>query len=313
VKAAVQLLSSSLKKKGISPGTVMCQASEDETAVIAEVRWNQKLDALIGFCGKVGCDHKCDAGGVVISLDGENGVGTVYEQIVRAFEEHRVGWYGRVIMINPLCEGLPSIPIMFQSTCNKFDAEDFVRQQWEDLHKCWRDAGGLKEVGMLIGHASDGDARRRKLMVEDYTSNVELNRSFTLPNCASFTLKAHIDGDGVVSGLHSQDSIHNGKKGINPLDSPHRCLLLGKFMASMQDLYAVFDTFEQSVHGMQRGDIERKDRQNWAACQRLMYRRVRKCLHLMAGSAEHQYRTTQGTSAYLEVSMLAALGSNLCC
>jgi hypothetical protein len=262
------------------------------------------------FCGKVGGDHKCDPGGVVIHLDSENGV-EVYEQIVRAFEEHRVGWYGRVIMINALCEGVPSIPIMFQSTCNKFDAESFVRQQWNDLHACWRDAGGVTEVGMVIGHASDGDARRRKLMLEDLTRVLPPERCFTLPNCPGFTLKAHIDEYGVVSGIHSQDSIHNGKKGINPLDSAHRCLLLGKYMASMQDLFAVYDAFEQSTHGMQRGDIERKDRQNWAGCQRLMYRRVRQCLDLMASSAQHQYRTTQGTSAYLEVSRLAASNANL--
>jgi hypothetical protein len=211
------------------------------------------------------------------------------------------------MIINPLCEGLPSIPILFQSTCNKFDAEDFVRQQWDQFHAFWQEAGGVKEVGMVMGHASDGDARRRKLMLEDYTRALPPERCFTLPNCLSFTLVAYIEDDGRVSGIHSQDSIHNGKKGINPLDSPQRCLLLGKYMASMQDLFAVHGAFEQHVHGMQRDDIERKDRQNWAACQRLMFRRVRKCLDVMPDSAEHQYRTTQGTSAYLEVSVLAAL------
>jgi hypothetical protein len=301
VKAAVELLSQIMKKKGISPGAVISQASEDETAVIPEVRWNQGMDALIGFCGKVGVDHKCDPGGVVIQLAGGNGIEGGYEQIVRAFEEHRIGWYGRAMMINPLCEGLPSIPILFQSTCNKFDADDFVRRQWNELSVCWREAGGLEEVGMLIGHASDGDTRRRKLMLEDYTRVLAPDRCFTLPNCVSFTLVAHIAPNEGVSGIHSQDPIHNGKKGINPLDSPHRCLLLGEYMATMQHLFAVYDAFEQPVHGMQRDDIERKDRQNWAACQRLMFRRVRQSLETMAGSAEYQYLTTQGTSAYLEV------------
>jgi hypothetical protein len=300
VKAAVQLLSKIMQKRGISPGTVISQASEDETAVIAEVRWNQGLDALIGFCGKVGDNHKCEAGGVVVQLGGVNGVGTVYEQILSAFKENRIGWYGRVIMINPLYEGLPSIPVLFQSTCNRFDA-DFVRQQWNELCRYWREAG-LEKVGMLIGHASDGDARRRKLMLEDYTRALPPDRCFTLPNCPSFTLVAHIDQIEGVSGIHSQDSIHNGKKGINPLDSPHRCLLLGKHMVTIQHLHAVYKAFKPSEHGMQLDDIERKDRQNWAACQRLMFRKPRKCLDVMAGSSQHRYLATQGTSAYLEVS-----------
>jgi hypothetical protein len=300
VKAAVQLLSKIMQKRGISPGTVISQASEDETAVIAEVRWNQRLDALIGFCGKVGDNHKCDPGGVVVQLGGANGVGNVYEQIMSAFEENRIGWYGRLIMINPLCEGLPSIPVLFQSTCNRFDA-DLVRRQWNELSVCWQEAGGLKDVGMLIGHASDGDARRRKLMLEDLTRALPPERCFTLPNCPSFTLVAHVHPNEGVSGIHSQDSIHNGKKGINPLDSPHRCLLIGDHMATIQHLFAVFDAFEPSEHGMQRDDIERKDRQNWAACQRLMFRKVRQCLDMMAGSAQRRYLATQGTSAYLEV------------
>jgi hypothetical protein len=290
-----------MQQSNISARTVICQASEDETAVVPEVRWSQGKDVLIGFCGKVGANHKCDPHGVVVSLKDGDEDQTVYEQMVGAFEDYRIGWYGRVIMINPLCAELPAVAVLFQPTCNKFDA-DFVRQQWDDVDKYWQQVDGHSKVGMLIGHGSDGDSRRRKLMLADYTRLLPQAECFTLPNCPGFTLVARVNAQGLVSGLHSQDSIHNGKKGINPLDSPHRRLVIGKYMATIQHLHAVFGAYEPHVHGMQLSDIERKDRQNWPACQRLMFRKVRTCLMEMAASAAHSYLKTQATSAYLEVS-----------
>jgi hypothetical protein len=302
VAAVVNMYSTFMKEKGISPGKVICQAAEDETAIVAEVRWSQREDALIGFCGQVGADHKCDHCGVVVKLVGGQDGRSVYQQIVHAFEKYRVGWYGRLIMINPLSLELPSLAVMFQATCNKFDADTFVRPQWDELAALWAELGGLERVGMLIGHTSDGDARRRKLMQEDMTRELDARLRFTLPNCPGFTLVAKSGENDVVSGLHSQDPIHNGKKGINPLDSACRRLVLGNHLATIQHLHAVYAAYDYHEHGMQLTDIERKDRQNWAACQRLMFRKARKCLDALAVSEEHRYLKTQGTSAYLEVS-----------
>jgi hypothetical protein len=173
--------------------------------------------------------------------------------------------------------------------------------QWDELIAHWRALGGVERVGMLIGHTSDGDARRRKLMQEDMTRQLRAEERFTLPNCAGFTLAAKRDANNVVSGLHSQDPIHNGKKGINPLDSSCRRLVIGNHLATIQHLHAVYGAYEAHEHGMQLSDIMPKDRQNWAACQRLMYRKVRSRLDALAASEEHRYLKTQGTSAYLEV------------
>jgi hypothetical protein len=42
-----------------------------------------------------------------------------------------------------------------------------------------------------------------------------------------FLLSACVDSDNAMAGFHDQDFIHNGKKLINPLDSPMRVLHLG--------------------------------------------------------------------------------------
>jgi hypothetical protein len=56
--------------------------------------------------------------------------------------------------------------VFLQAVCNRFDA-DFVRSQWTHAAELWR-THLLHALGPLIGHASDGDARRRKLQLEDY-------------------------------------------------------------------------------------------------------------------------------------------------
>ncbi|KAG5176099.1 hypothetical protein JKP88DRAFT_171726, partial [Tribonema minus] len=99
--------------------------------------------------------------------------------------------------------------------------------------------------------------------------------------------------------LHSQDPIHNGEELMNPLDSATRVLALGDYMAHMSDVRAVIEALPFAEHGLRANDIDRTDRQNWAACQRLAFRKVRACLAALAsggGTPKH------GTSAYLEVS-----------
>lgn len=86
---------------------------------------------------------------------------------------------------------------------------------------------------------------------------------------------------------------------MNPLDSATRVLALGDYMAHMSDVRAVFEALPFAEHGLRANDIDRTDRQNWAACQRLAFRKVRVCLAALAsggGTPKH------GTSAYLEVS-----------
>lgn len=82
-----------------------------------------------------------------------------------------------MLILNPLHPRLPRLVILIQLTCNRFDAV-FVRKQWEKVRALWS-IHLLNVVGPLIGHASDGDARRRKLMLEDFGATDGIR--FTIP------------------------------------------------------------------------------------------------------------------------------------
>ena len=54
--------------------------------------------------------------------------------------------------------------------CNRFDAE-FVQNQWDQTQHFYNEH--LREfIGPLLGRASDGDSRRRKLMLQAALSNI---------------------------------------------------------------------------------------------------------------------------------------------
>lgn len=134
--------------------------SKNSTAM--SCRWLAKHDTMIGFCGSK-LDHVCQVGWELEVGEGEVG----FNNIVDAFDNNVVGHQARCIVVNPLAEGLPRLCILATGTCNRFDA-NWVRHQWDIMQSHWT-AHCLESVGPLLGHASDGDARRRKLMLEDYT------------------------------------------------------------------------------------------------------------------------------------------------
>ena len=77
----------------------------------------------------------------------------------------------------------------------------------------------LSKAHFILGHASDGDARRRRAMISRAYNTSSI---ITLPT-ESFTVgvrPAHAD-------IMDQDFVHNIKKLINPLDHASRDMLLG--------------------------------------------------------------------------------------
>lgn len=60
--------------------------------------------------------------------------------------------------------------VLVMPTCNKFD-HHFVYQQWQEVKRLYdQELKGI--VGPLIGGSSDGDSRRRKIMLQLATVNV---------------------------------------------------------------------------------------------------------------------------------------------
>ena len=177
--------------------------------------------------------------------------------IVDSFRTNRVGVFARIIMVNPFHSSLPWFVLVVTCTCNCFDAS-WVSQQWQKIKELWR-----KEcqsiVGPIIGHASDGDNRRQQLMLTDYKSLVGEWLSI---NWEGWLRTASADEDGNCKVLHDQDWIHNGKKLINPLDSPVKTLQLGEDGVFHTHLGIIYNKYTFDEHGLKLEDVQRKDLQN---------------------------------------------------
>ena len=116
---------------------------------------------MIGFCGPKD-NHSC-----VSNYKPTIGVGEVgYNKMVDSFRLDKVGGFARVIVVNPLHPKLPRLVLVACCTCGCFDSS-WVREQWKRIDNLWTEHC-YAAVGPIIGHASDGDSRRRQLMLLDY-------------------------------------------------------------------------------------------------------------------------------------------------
>jgi hypothetical protein len=70
-----------------------------------------------------------------------------------------------------------------------------------------------------------------------------------------WVMSGTVIANGQVQGLHDQDFIHNGKKLINPLDSPVRVLQLGGDICCLEHLGMVYNKFSYDEHGLRPKDI----------------------------------------------------------
>ena len=116
---------------------VPCLCAEDETRCQYGWGWQNSTDSLIGSCG-LHCQNKCET---VAQCRKRNECPKVHqckvdvsilvgnnENSYRVFSDYHLGSYCRVILINPLFEGLPVLVCLFASTCGAFD-HCYVRDQ----------------------------------------------------------------------------------------------------------------------------------------------------------------------------------------
>jgi hypothetical protein len=135
--------------------------AEDETKVKSRVAWDSSADHLTGFCGPKAV-HKCEPQFKLVVGVGEQG----YNNILDAFGTFTIVGFVRFIIVSPLHDKLPRLTLVVCCTCNCFDAAE-VRKQWDDIDRLW-ETECLHIVGPIVGHASDGDSRKRQLMLQDY-------------------------------------------------------------------------------------------------------------------------------------------------
>ena len=245
-------------------GPIPVILAEDETKVRSRVHYEQRFDTLAGFCGPKD-NHICVSNYKPIVGIGDDG----YNKILDCFRFDKVGGFARVVMVSPLHDKLPRLVLCVSCTCNCFDSQ-CVKNQWVKIEKLW-DKHCKDVVGPIIGHASDGDSRRRQLMLVDYKSTDGQRLKVDWPG---WVFSAKLDSNGNGMGLHDQDFIHNGKKLINPIDSPVRTLQLGADVVTLTHLGLVYNKFSCDQHGLKLEDTNRKDRQNWASAQRICQKKL---------------------------------------
>lgn len=248
----------------------------------------------MGFCGPAE-NHQCIEGFSTTVGFGSEG----FENIVNAFKCNTIGKMARVIIVNPLHPELPRLCILATSTCNKFNSE-WVRMQWTAIVAKWN-IHCRSQVGPILGHASDGDARRRKLMLYDYSGQ----GSRAPRQCIGWEgwvfSHSYNTENGDPTGLHDQDFIHNAKKLINPLDSPSKVMHIGNSIATLEHIEMMYKLYTISEHGLNHEDLLRTDRQNWSSAQRLCNRKVVSCLEDMRVRGDGRLEMTLATEVYLSI------------
>jgi hypothetical protein len=269
-------------------GPLPCYLAEDETCVKRTVRWLPKHDTLLGFCGtKIA--HVCIPG--LEMKVGEGDIG--FNSVLKAFESNVMGHQARCIIVNPLHPKFPRLCLVAMSTCNTFDST-WVRTQWDQIDGLWKEICSIP-IGPLMGHASDGDPRRRKLMLEDFVGTcvgkqvAEKRQNVGWIGWPLSHYITEVDDKVYAHRLHDQDYIHNAKKLINPLDSTAKVLKLGVELASISHLAQVFDMYSIAEHGLTMEDIKRTDRQNWTSAQRLCSRKVVLCLQKLRSRKDARF------------------------
>jgi hypothetical protein len=133
-------------------------------------------------------------------------------------------------------------------------------------------------VGPIVGHANNGDNRICQLMLAYYTIQQGLHLKIEWPR---WLMSTRLNEAQDVWGLHDQDYIHNGKKFINPLDSPMRSLQLGAKTCFDEHIGLVYNKYTFDQHGLRLEDIQRTNRQKWAYIQRIYQLKVHNCLKML--------------------------------
>ena len=275
--------------------------AEDETAVEGKIEYDQAKDAMLGFCGRQGIDHQCEDNVEIVVGDGEHG----YQQIVDAFQTYKIGTQARVMIINPLHPDMPKLPILMHPTCNRFDSE-FVKGQWDQTDHLYI-THIEASIGPLIGRSSDGDARRRKLMLLN-ASSLQGHRYQPIPREYGFIFscrkETHQDESYSIRDLFDQDFIHNVKKMINHLYHATREMKIGPYDVHKNHIAQVYQVFGIVEHGLSQEDVLRNDRQNFRSAQRVCFSKVQDCLKkLIDGDQEGRVpdQSYTGTWVFLQV------------
>lgn len=299
-------LATLIERGELVPGTkILCELSEDESpcekgADLCTHDWPD--DFVAGTCGERGERHKCAFDHRVLSgVDPEN---TYVHVAANAVSGH----YLRAVVVNPLDKRLPKRVVYLGQTCNRFDGNPQVLDQWRLARSHWRKH--LQPLNLVLkGNGSDCDARRAMLILWEglqlglgrYEVHSNSEAVWTL-NAQGFDKKCawhvkfeqgteavlEIRGGGSLDPRHvvkSADGIVKGSKDCWCGKHAICAELLGTLVSQQPD---------GTVLGLIRTeDDQRTDRQNFRAVVRRTQERV--CVAL---ESVHIAEDTQGLVLY---------------
>ena len=309
---------------GISPDVwLIVHVPEDETAIPCKFEYHNGY--IVGGCGaRRQCHHACDCereeGGESLckckhkctmndcTLHVSNDTPAMYQAIVDYVSEQMPANYARLMMLEVLNLGFPAIPVLVAPTCNRFDAKPHVLDQWEALEAQFAAALQGRKY-RLIGHSSDGDARRAKLQLAEMKPLAHIaaqpEPQQLWLDAASFTYSAKeeelLSGEIVYGGVGHQDPLHNLGK-IDAQMAGSKTLKIGDHLATANHLQILHESTEflYAEHKLRKEYILRSDRQSKSAVDVRSSVRVRECLGKMR-------EETAGTEALLHVISLYSL------
>jgi hypothetical protein len=238
---------------------VLWQLSEDESTITRRVSWCPRIDGLHGYCGEAGEGHVCKEDSVVI-------VGPragAYAIIENAHLSMQLASYIRLVMINPLYPDLPKLAVLVHGTCNRFTAA-WIKESWARLRVLvYKHV--VPVIGPLVGHASDGDARRFAIQQGEMRMLPPGRVKYGLL-VDGFTLFANWDGSDplTVTGIHEQDPRHNLAKLYSQAASTSRTLQLGVYIVTHLHVILVAPAARDRgtpIGAVREVDLKREDRQ----------------------------------------------------
>ena len=257
-----------MDRLGLVHGSVQCMVASDESAVNALAQWDPAQDAIVGYCGhecakkcvsvqscrKGGCKdtHACMwEGNFVVSMNRD------YGQVKADMDKARVGTLARVVVINPLCPGLPKLVCLWTATCKAFNTVEYTMKQDVEVRRLFMEYIE-PVVGRCIGVSSDGDSTRRKYMMGSSYLGVERPSQPMLPGLDSFVFTCARDVKQRPVLISDQCFVHNWKKLFNNTASPRRRLQLGPHGTISVVMLCVFlREVAVDIHGVKLTDTNR--------------------------------------------------------
>ena len=133
-------------------GDVVAAIVEDESAVVDKPDWDATTNRIVGFCG-VDCTNKCPtlaacraAGSCpqVHQCDWKHGQGELvpdepgsYNGMLSSLKTMRAANNVRILVICPMHDRLPHIPIALFGVCLSFTGEQYIRPQWNRFNELY--------------------------------------------------------------------------------------------------------------------------------------------------------------------------------